>query len=111
MTAAAGTAARRRQGHLGGHQKAKVVGIDTDAFHLLQKFIVDAEGKTALFDPGIVLTGFVQRQGKARAGAAAGGKVDADGRFFPVGKKTFQFLPGGIGQREHGTTSSVARNM
>ena len=69
---AAGAAARRRQGHFGGHQKAKVVGIDTDAFHLLQKFIVDAEGKTALFDPGIVLTGFVQRQSKARAGAAAG---------------------------------------
>ena len=71
---AAGAAARRRQGHFGGHQKAKVVGIDTDAFHLLQKFVVDAEGKTALFDPGIVLTGFVQRQSKARAGAAAGAR-------------------------------------
>ena len=46
-----------------------------------------------------------------RAGTAAGGKVDANGRFFPVGKQTFQFLLGGIGQRKHGTTSSVARNM
>ena len=65
MTAAAtaaGTAARRRQGHFGGHGEAQIAQVYADALHLLQQFLVDAERKAVLFEPGVLVSGFVQSQ-------------------------------------------------
>ena len=98
---AAGTAARRRQGHFGGNGEAQIAQVYADALHLLQQFLVDAERKAVLFEPGVLVPGFVQSQDEPGAGAAAGSKIHTDGLAFLVRKIGFQLLAGIFRQSDH----------
>ena len=67
----------------------------------MQQFVVDAEREAVLFEPGVLVTGFVQSQDEPGAGAAAGSEIHTDGLAFLVRKIGFQLLAGILGQNDH----------
>ena len=106
---AAGTAARRRQGHFGSHGEAQIAQVYADALHLLQQFLVDAEREAVLFEPGVLVSGFVQSQDEPGAGAAAGSKIHTDGLAFLVRKIGFQLFADIFRQSDHSFSLTMPR--
>lgn len=85
---------------MGLHCETHVGQINFHALHLVQKFLVDAERKAALFLSLILIVRLIQSQCETRAASAACG-VYPNGVFFLIRKISFKLFAGGIRKFEH----------
>lgn len=100
----AGTAAvGSGQGHFGFHRKAHIGQINFYALHLVQKILIDAERKAALFLGLILIVRLIQSQCETRAASAARG-IYPYGSFFLVRKISPKLFAGGIRKFDHVTS-------
>src|SRR6218665_3748691 len=109
-TTAAAAPAAARQGNFGSQGEPAACQVDGYVTYLLKQSGVHDKGISTCVFRRVGFTGFIQRQRQTGTAAAAGGEVNADGRFFFVGEIGVQLFAGAFLQCDH-CESSMEKPM